>query len=186
MSRRAPAYWLLLLLCLSGAANGHAAEVWEAWTPRQKRAWIYERLVAPVRDVVQRQLYVAKLAAMEDVELDRTIASQFRQAAFAQQLAARQSQVGWGRAGVVGYRPMITWLPSGTQFSASGLVSRDRRHVRMSLTPFFSTIPRVDTFNYRTGVSRNVYGAQPRVPRRSAADDVRPRHAWYKNIRTLR
>jgi hypothetical protein len=56
----------------------------------------------------------------------------------------------------VGYFPVVTWLPSGVSLSASALVSPDRRHVRMSLAPFFSTIGPVYTFNYMTGETRRL------------------------------
>jgi hypothetical protein len=62
----------------------------------------------------------------------------------------------WGpyRGPAVGYFPVITWLPEGTSLSAQAVVSPDRRHVRMSVLPFFSTIGPVHTFNFMTGETR--------------------------------
>ena len=48
----------------------------------------------------------------------------------------------------VGFQPVITMLPQGVSLSASAIVSGDRRYVRMGLTPLFSTIGNVDTFNF--------------------------------------
>ena len=56
-----------------------------------------------------------------------------------------------GRGNVVGYRPIITFIPQGTQLSASVVISGDRKYVRITPTPFFSDIISVDTFNTFTG-----------------------------------
>jgi hypothetical protein len=56
----------------------------------------------------------------------------------------------------------------------------------MSLAPFFSSIPRVDTFNYSTGQYRNIYTSNPQPTRSTESSRVRPEHQWYKKIRTLR
>lgn len=53
--------------------------------------------------------------------------------------------------GAVGYMPVITTLPEGANMSASAVVSADRRYVRITATPLFSTIPEVSTFNFATG-----------------------------------
>ena len=173
-------------------AKLEGGEIWEEWTVQEKRAWIYERLVGPVQNPALRQAYTKKLAVMDHVALDRTIASQFRQAAYLQQLAAQRAQAAarWQQGvGTVGYRPVITWLPLGTNFTAGAVVSPDRRSVRMSLSPIFSSIPRVDSFNYKTGQMRNIYRqapVHPRVPTPSGAPQQRPTHSWYSKIRTLR
>lgn len=48
----------------------------------------------------------------------------------------------------VGYRPVITTLPEGTNFSAFAVISADRRYVRFNGTPFFSAIGEVTTFSF--------------------------------------
>lgn len=53
--------------------------------------------------------------------------------------------------GAVGYMPVITTLPEGANMSAQAVVSADRRYVRITATPLFSTIPEVSTFNFATG-----------------------------------
>ncbi len=55
------------------------------------------------------------------------------------------------RAGAVGYQPVITTLPEGANMTAQAVISADRRYVRITSTPFFSTIGPVNTFNFATG-----------------------------------
>ena len=170
-----------------------AADGAGAWSNQQKRAWLYEKLVAPVQNPALVKSYTTKLAAMNGAQLDKTIASYQQQLAYRQRLLQQQwQQQQWAlqnRQAMMqqnGFRPIVTWLPTGTNFSARAVVSADRRHVRMSLSPFFSSIPRVDTFNYSTGHYRNIYMANPPTTRISESSRVRPQHQWYKKIRTLR
>ena len=156
------------------------------WSRQEKQAWLYERLVAPVQNLQLVHSYTQKLRNMSDGQLDASIASYQAQLLYRQKLLQQQR---WRNNSAVGFRPIVTWLPTGTNFSAGAVVSPDRRYVRMSLSPFFSSIPRVDTFNYRTGQSRNIYNATPNYTQsqqRSPASQVRPQHSWYKKIRTLR
>ncbi len=55
--------------------------------------------------------------------------------------------------GAVGYQPIIITLPEGANLAATGVVSADRRYVRISCVPLFSQISKVTTFNYSSGVS---------------------------------
>ncbi len=50
--------------------------------------------------------------------------------------------------GAVGFQPIIITLPSGTQMVASGVVSADRRYVRISASPSFTGIGNVQTFSF--------------------------------------
>jgi hypothetical protein len=59
----------------------------------------------------------------------------------------------FGLRGAVGYQPVIITLSEGANFSATAVVSADRRYVRCTCVPFFSTIPKVNTFNYSAGSS---------------------------------
>lgn len=52
------------------------------------------------------------------------------------------------RGGAVGFQPVIVTLPEGTNFFATGVVSADRRYVRITTVPFFSTIGDVATFTF--------------------------------------
>jgi len=53
--------------------------------------------------------------------------------------------------GAVGYQPVITTLPEGTNMSATAVISADRRYVRISAVPLFSSIGNITTFNFATG-----------------------------------
>ncbi len=53
--------------------------------------------------------------------------------------------------GAVGYQPVITTLPEGTNMSATAVVSADRRYVRISVVPLFSAVGNITTFNFATG-----------------------------------
>ncbi len=55
--------------------------------------------------------------------------------------------------GAVGYRPIIEFIPTGTIFFATAVISGDRRYVRVSAAPFFNDILAVDTFNIVSGAS---------------------------------
>lgn len=48
--------------------------------------------------------------------------------------------------GVVGFQPVIQFIPDGVQLSALALVSGDRRYVRISASPLFTNITDVFTF----------------------------------------
>jgi hypothetical protein len=60
---------------------------------------------------------------------------------------ARQQAL-FGRAGAVGYQPIIQTLPQGTSLSAIAVVSADRRYVRVAVAPIFSDIGEVQTFTF--------------------------------------
>jgi hypothetical protein len=60
---------------------------------------------------------------------------------------ARQAAL-FGRGGAVGFQPIIQILPEGTMMSVTGVVSADRRYVRVAVSPIFSTIGDVTTFTF--------------------------------------
>jgi hypothetical protein len=51
----------------------------------------------------------------------------------------------------VGYQPIITTLPEGTNLEATAVISANRKYVRITSTPLFSGIGQVTTFNYSSG-----------------------------------
>ncbi len=53
-----------------------------------------------------------------------------------------------GGGGAVGFQPIIITLPAGTQMIATGVVSADRRYVRISTSPSFTGIGDVTTFTF--------------------------------------
>jgi hypothetical protein len=88
---------------------------------------------------------------------------------FASQANAQHPNHGWNngfnnpyyeyyyRPPVVGYRPVITWLPSGTSLSIGNpqvYTYGGRRYVRFGVNAGFYNVQRVDTFNFVTGEYR--------------------------------
>ncbi len=55
------------------------------------------------------------------------------------------------RAAAVGYQPVVTIIPEGTQLTTGAVVSADRRYVRINATPVFSEIIDVFTFTFING-----------------------------------
>ncbi len=70
------------------------------------------------------------------------------------------NSLGFPRGNAVGYRPVITTIPSGTNFSVAGVVSADRRYVRIAPSPNFSDIGQVTTFNFVSGATGQSGGGQ--------------------------
>ncbi len=60
--------------------------------------------------------------------------------------------------GAVGYQPIIITLPEGTNMSATGVVSADRRYVRITCVPVFSAISEVHTFSIDSGNTQSTPG----------------------------
>jgi hypothetical protein len=58
-----------------------------------------------------------------------------------------------GLGGSVGYSPVISSLPTGARMTAQGVISADRRYVRIEPFPFFSQIGEVFTFNIASGAN---------------------------------
>ena len=60
--------------------------------------------------------------------------------------------------GAVGYQPVIQTLPEGANLGATAVISADRRYVRITATPLFSQIAKVDTFNFAGGNTTSQQG----------------------------
>ena len=176
-----------------------------------KREALHKALVAPLDNAPQRALVGQQINQLNNAQVDRLfqgLMARIAQLEEIQQRLLAREQAAWNRMRqdqwlwmqmmqnrawgnrAVGYRPIITWLPEGTNMTARAVVSPDLRHVRISVNPFFSRIGPVDTFNYHNGQSRRIYtpgypgsgsqgGATPSAPQRT-----RPVPEWYKRIRT--
>ncbi len=59
----------------------------------------------------------------------------------------------------VGYQPVIITLPSGTRLMANGVVSADRRYVRVSPMPMFTGVSNVTTYNLIQGTTGSSSGS---------------------------
>jgi hypothetical protein len=62
--------------------------------------------------------------------------------------------------GAVGYQPIIITLPTGANMRATGVISADRRYVRITALPLFSQIGQVTSFNIASGKT----GSSPSPP----------------------
>jgi len=65
--------------------------------------------------------------------------------------------VGGLAPGAVGFQPVITQIPEGTQFQVNHATTADRLHVIVSASPVFSQISEVSTFNI-LGDAENAMG----------------------------
>ena len=72
---------------------------------------------------------------------------QFRQG------VGNNNRFGFPGGSAVGYMPVITTIPSGANLTVAGVISADRRYVRIAPTPFFTDIGQVTTFNFVSGAS---------------------------------
>ena len=96
------------------------------------------------------------------------------------------------------YAPIVQWFPQGVHFNASAVLSPDRRHVRMNLNPFFSSIGQVYNYNvnngayYRSqtfsqpwGYDNSLHGVTRRTTNSQLPSDPTGRRLpdWYKRIR---
>lgn len=141
----------------------------------QRREWLRSRMLAEFSDVDRQAEINAKVDQMSADRIDALVKIYQKREEVPDQDAQRQqaiseaqrqlmiqqyrNRLAAARAGgrAVGYAPVITWLPEGASLGASAIVSPDRRYVRMSLSPFFSRVDGVDTFNFYTGQSGTSY-----------------------------
>jgi len=63
-----------------------------------------------------------------------------------------------GFQGAVGYTPIIITLPEGTNLAMMGVVSADRRYVRITCVPMFSAVSEVHTFSLASGQTTSTPG----------------------------
>ncbi|MBW3596207.1 MAG: hypothetical protein KY475_02915, partial [Planctomycetes bacterium] len=93
---------------------------------------------------VNREILARQLAQTEDSRASRSLAAD-------RDRRVRAGALPGGPRRGVGFRPVITTLPEGTNFMATAVISADRRYVRVESFPLFSLIGDVTTFNFATG-----------------------------------
>ena len=76
--------------------------------------------------------------------------------------------------GAVGYQPVITTLPEGTNLVATAVISADRRYVRISAVPLFSSIGNITTFNFATGAQSVQSGSGGQLGQERSVNASRP------------
>jgi hypothetical protein len=189
-----------VLLFVSTASAQFGVDPLAGWSTAQKRAWLRSQFAARVADPDALRDAVDKLNRMSDAQIDAlieinraTLMQQAElaaaQARLAHEMALReqllrqyqaqqyQAQMYGGRN--VGYRPVITTLPSGASLSAGAVVSPDGRYVRINATPFFSSVGPVYNYNLKTGQTSvwSPYGQFQ--PQRLQHPEI-----WYDGLRT--
>jgi hypothetical protein len=103
-----------------------------------------------------REQQLAK-ASQEQMEVGRAILAQQLSSAIDPRVAAelaRRNIVGPQQplnGNNVGFQPVIITLPAGTNMAVFGVISADRRYVRITALPVFSSIGDVTTFTFAGG-----------------------------------
>jgi hypothetical protein len=99
-------------------------------------------------------------AAAGQLEVNRAVLAQQLNGLAQTQAGGANANLGVSRQGLlgipfiqqqVGYMPIIQPLPSGAGFRVNGVVSADRRYVRVSPSPTFTGVGSVTTFNLQSG-----------------------------------
>jgi hypothetical protein len=100
---------------------------------------------AQLATAVERQQQVSRAVLAQQIESasDARILS-----SSSNEMRRRRALGALGLGGAVGYQPIIQVLPEGTQLGVQGVISADRRYVRISAGPTFSTIGDVQTFTF--------------------------------------
>ena len=155
--------------------------------PRNKqRDWLAERLLDNVSSRRQRQVIRTRLERMSADQIEMLALLYMRQLRHTvarlediqrqrHHLRRHADHLFWNQR--IRYVPVISWLPQGTSFQASGLISADRRSIRVSATPVFSRIDRVDLYPlYR-------YPQPNFQPRQRRTRNTQPQ-VWYDGLRT--
>jgi hypothetical protein len=168
-----------------GSARPSAARLSEsrrAATDR-RREWLRKQLTAELRDKNQIAQLNAQLDGLDDQQvdiaavrlleqLDKRLSRDAMRRAVKNLARARETRDALRRmaaarhgatASAAGFFPVITVLPQGASLTASAVVSPDRRHVRITVNPFFSSIGPVDTFNFFTGETRRPLEFNPQL-----------------------
>ena len=125
---------LLIVLFLASVAQAQMGHSYYNWLLSKGRT-------------VEAQAYLGKIQVYnQKLANDPTFKAQEAQKIRQAQIFHQKQQ--FTRRSVVGYAPVIRRFPSGTQLSASVVVSPDRRYVRFGGTAMFSGIGQVNTFTY--------------------------------------
>ena len=98
-----------------------------------------------IANIIQEQQALSRVAITQQLNsYEHSDAS--RKYAVSSSKATKDGRLG-GRRGV-GFQPVITLLPSGAVLAASAVISADRRYVRVTPSPLFSSIGEVSTFTF--------------------------------------
>jgi len=109
--------------------------------------------IANTQNEISRAVLTQQLALVEDSQASRDYERSEIEAKRDGRVSAPRTPR--RRRGDRGFQPQVTTLPEGTNMTATGVVSADRRYVRITATPLFSFIGGVSTFNFQTGQTGN-------------------------------
>ncbi|HJN08393.1 MAG: hypothetical protein QGH33_17260 [Pirellulaceae bacterium] len=163
-------------------SEARLSEARRAATDR-RREWLRKQLTAELRDknqIVQlntqldglddQQVDIAAVRLLEQLDKRRSrdaMRRAVKDLARAREMRDTLRRMAAARHGATaspaGFFPVITVLPQGASLTASAVVSPDRRHVRITVNPFFSSIGPVDTFNFFTGETRRPLEFNPQL-----------------------
>ncbi len=131
----------------------------------QEQQVINAAVAAVAQTNVTRQILAQQLAAANDPQAAAALGAVQQAAAGAS--AVNSQQINplafpgfWpnGLQSAVGYQPIIITLPEGTNLMATGVVSADRRYVRITTVPLFSAVTDVHTFSMASGQTASTPG----------------------------
>ncbi|MCH7728202.1 MAG: hypothetical protein IH991_17250, partial [Planctomycetes bacterium] len=100
--------------------------------------------IAKAQLAMNRAVLAQQLSMLENSEATRKLEADHK-------VAVADGRIGRGRRGGVGFRPQITTLPEGTNQTMTGIISADRRYVRITAMPVFSAVGDVTTFSTAPG-----------------------------------
>jgi hypothetical protein len=193
-----------------GRSDARLSEARRAATEK-RREWLRKHLTAGQHDREKLAQLNAQLDSLNDQQIDIAAVRMLEQldkrrsrdklnranGDLARALKTRETlrRMAAARHGAMvpspaGFYPVITVLPTGASLTASAVVSPDRRHVRVNVNPFFSSIGPVDTFNFYTGETHRHYsGDAHRLPefnqrRREHRHEPLPVAPRYDGLRT--
>ena len=130
-------------------AEGHLFEV-EVPEGRRRQSLLDAQIAQDV--VVQQNIGKAVLAQQLAALADPAVAASMSQSRGGTGTGPQAGGLPFfGPGGAVGYQPIISTLPEGTNIATTAVVSADRRYVRVTPTPLFSGVGQVTTFNFAGG-----------------------------------
>jgi hypothetical protein len=167
---------------IAQSSQERLSEVRRAATAK-RREWLRKHLTAELRNKNQIAQLNAQLDGLDDKQvdiaavrlleqLDRRSSRNAMSRAANDLVRARETREALRRIVAArhaasrsrtGFFPVITVLPQGASMTASAVVSPDRRYVRITVNPFFSSIGPVDTFNFFTGETRRPLKFNPQL-----------------------
>ena len=156
----------------AAGGKGAATDQPKLGNTAEKRAWLRQEVAKGLNNARQIRAVQAHVDLIRPQQIDNLVngflaqqlppanPQQVLQQAQAELVRARalrqalEQEFALWRNGNVGYAPVVTWLPQGTQMGASAVISPDRRYVRTNVTPFFSSVGPVYSYNLNTGETR--------------------------------